>query len=381
MQKKIIALAIAAMVSAPAFADNTNFTFYGTADVSNDFVNTGDGTTAAVTTANPTGTSAVSGTAKRVISSNVSKFGFKGAEDLGDGLHAIWQIEQQIDLDASANNTFASRNTFAGLKNESYGTVLMGRHDTPMKISTRRLDVFADNIADNRALIGKKANTSFDSRLTDVLAYISPAFSGVTLAVATANLSEANTTGSTAANSALSAAAMYDVAPFYVALAYESHTLSSASTATVLSPVESASRLGFGYKADGLELNAVYESTSDNLNFVSGAQTSLFAHTAYYVGGKYAIAAADTVKLAYGSAGQIGTPTVANAGIDTSATQISLGYDHGVSKRTTLYVVYSKIANAGGANYAFSQNSGAASTVSGYGASPTVLSLGLKHSF
>src|SRR5664279_1950936 len=141
MQKKLIALAIASAISAPVFADNANFTFYGAADVSYDMVNTGDGVTAA------NGLVPVQGVTKRVVSSNVSKFGFKGAEDLGDGLAAVWQIEQQINFDDAAKNTFASRNTFAGLKSDSMGTVLFGIHDTPYKIATRGLDVFGDSIA------------------------------------------------------------------------------------------------------------------------------------------------------------------------------------------------------------------------------------------
>jgi predicted porin len=238
MQKKLIALAVATAISAPAFADNANFSFYGTVDVSYDSVNTGNGTT----TAN--GATAVTGVSKRVVSSNVSKFGFKGSEDLGDGLAAIWQIEQQVNIDDAAKNTFASRNTFGGLKSDSLGTVLFGIHDTPYKIAARKLDVFGDSIADNRALIGAPksatataatattagapgfAGTSaagFELRPNDVLAYISPAFAGVTAAIATVNLSEANYSSVTGKSSALSLAVMYDVAPFYGSLGM-SHT-------------------------------------------------------------------------------------------------------------------------------------------------------------
>ena len=154
MQKKLIVVALAAAITLPvaALADNGNFTFYGVADLSYDFVNTGDGTT----TAN--GATAVTGVSKRVVSSNVSKFGFKGSEDLGDGLSANWQVEQQINFDDAASNTFASRNTFVNLKNETLGTILFGRHDTPYKFATRKLDVFGDNVGDNRALMGAPAS-------------------------------------------------------------------------------------------------------------------------------------------------------------------------------------------------------------------------------
>src|ERR1039457_740954 len=378
MQKKIIALAIAAVLTSPALAlaDNANFTFYGTADVSHDTVRTGNGTT----TAN--GATAITGVTKEVVSSNVSKFGFKGSEDLGSGLAAVWQIEQQINLDDAAVNTFASRNSFAGLKSDSFGTVLMGRHDTPYKLSTRRLDVFADNIADNRALLGGvtanaagvgSARASFDGRQNNVLAYISPAFAGVTAAIATVNLAEANiSSGPTVAQnqpnaSALSLAVMYDAAPFYAAVAHESHKLDTVA----IGDSESANRLGFGFTQDMFTVGLVYEKTSDNLGT---ANANLYGHTGLYLGGKVNFGN-NAVKLAYGKTGQLG------ATLNSGASQVSVGYDHDLSKRTKLYVLYTKLSNGAGINYGSSQNSGAASPTSGFGTSPAALSLGLKHSF
>jgi predicted porin len=380
MQKKLIALAIASAISVPALADTANFSFYGIADVSHDSINTGDGTTT------KNGATAVKGITKQVVSSNVSRFGFKGSEDLGDGLAAVWQIEQQIDIDAAAKNTFASRNTFAGLKSNALGTVLIGIHDTPYKIATRKLDVFGDSIADNRALIGGvksiASNAGFELRPTDVLAYISPAIAGVTVAVAHVNMVETNTVVA-AVNTAQSLAVMYDVAPFYGAVGYEVHNLNSAyaigASKTVTSPNEKATRLGFGFKPEGFELNVVYEKTSDNLGTGADAGVNAYGHTAMYLGGKVHVSEAGAVKLAYGKAGETGSGAklVANSG----ATQVSLGYDHSLSKRTKVYALYSKLSNGKGVNYGFSQSTAAASTTSGFGTSPTVLSVGLKHSF
>jgi predicted porin len=381
MQKKLIALAIASAISVPALADNANFSFYGTADVSYDMVNTGDGTTLA------NGTVPVQGVTKRVVSSNVSKFGFKGAEDLGDGLAAVWQIEQQINFDDAAKNTFASRNTFAGLKSDSMGTVLFGIHDTPYKIATRGLDVFGDNIADNRALIGasSKSSAGFELRPSNVLAYISPAFAGITAAVATVNLTEANTTsGPTVAqhqqaNSAFSLAVMYNVAPFYASIATESHTLNTLNNAVDAGKSESANRVGFGYKPEGFEVNAVYEKTSDNLGTGVNSGVNTYGHTAFYVGGKVHTGTNSAVKVAYGKVGSYGSDKQQIA--DSGASQVSVGYDYGLSKRTKVYALYTKLSNGKGVNYGFSQNSGAASTTSGFGTSPSAISLGLKTTF
>lgn len=361
MQKKLIALAIASAISAPVFADNANFTFYGTVDASYDVINTSNGTT----TAN--GATAVEGKSKRVVSSNVSKFGFKGSEDLGDGLAAIWQIEQQINIDDAAKNTFASRNTFAGLKGD-FGTVLMGIHDTPYKLSTRKLDVFGDSIADNRALLGGvkslSAAAAFDGRPTDVLAYISPSFGGVTAAIATVNLTEANDKSTDVDKSAQSLGLMVDLAPFYVGLGYEKHKLGGDLN-------ESATKVGVGFNQDMYSVSAVYEKTSDNQGT---AQADKYGHKAFTVGGKLKLGSG-AVKLAYSKAGQLGST------VDSEAKMVAVGYDHSMSKRTTLYALYSKISNGKGINYEFTQNSGAATTSSGFGTSPSAISMGVKHTF
>jgi predicted porin len=360
MQKKIIALAIAAAVSAPAFADNANVTIYGTADMSYDYISTGNSA------------AGVAGVNKPNVSSNVSKLGLKGSEDLGDGLAAVWQIEQQINMDGSGTSTFGTRNTFAGLKSESAGTVLLGRHDTPYKLATRKLDVFGDSIADNRALLGsvtgKSAAAAFDGRQTDVIAYISPAMSGFTGAVAYVNLAEGNTTAAQAKASALSLAGMYDAAPFYGSIAYEEHKLDTVQ----VGGKEHAWKLGFGYTIDAFTLGLAYEKSTDNLTAVTYANR--YGHNAYYLSGAYKMGLS-AIKFAYGKAGTLGNTA------NSAANQFSLGYDHGLSKRTKLYAIYSRISNNAGINYAFSQSTAAATSVNGNGADPSVISLGIKHTF
>lgn len=384
MQKKIIAAAIAVAFSAPAFADNSNVTLYGVANVSYDVVNTG---------ANTAGKAGVS---VNKVSSNTSRLGLKGKEDLGDGLSAIWQIEQLIAID-NAGGTFGTRNTFAGLSSNSAGTVLLGRHDTPYKISTRNLDVFADGIADNRSLLGgvsasatttaanaaaggKSAGVAFDGRQPDVVAYISPTISGFTGAVGYVAGAEAAVAGSIK-GSAWSLAGWYNVAPFYVSLAHEIHNIGTTATGTAGAPTalaalaglkESATKLGFGYTLDAFTAGFAYERTSDNYG---AAGANFLGHNAYYLSGKYSFGSG-AIKAAYSKTGNLGAATA------TGAKQISLGYDHSLSKRTTLYALYTKIANDAAVNYGLSTNStGGSNTQNGAGASPSAFSFGLKHAF
>jgi predicted porin len=382
-QKKLIVIVLAAAAfSSPVLAETANVSVYGTADMSIDLIDTGS--TAA----------GVAGVSKTAISSNVSKLGFKGAVGLDNGLSGIWQIEQQINMDNSGG-TFATRNTFLGLKSDSAGTVLLGRHDTPYKLTTRKLDIFGDSIADNRALLGgissaatttaanavahgKSAGASFDGRQPDVIAYISPAMSGFTGALAYVAGAEATTTAAQIKGSAWSLAGMYDSAPFYGSLGYEVHNIGTVGTGTVAAPTllgalaglkESATKFGFGYKFDALDMGFVYEKTSDNFG---AAGANLLGHNAYYLSGKYSFGS-NAVKLAYGKAGQLGA--IANSG----ASQLSVGYDHGLNKSTKLYAIYSRISNQSAVNYAFSQTT--ATSANGAGASPSVFSFGMKYSF
>lgn len=365
MQKKIIVLAIAAALSAPAvvLADAANVTPYGVADVSVDFISTGTGIT-------PPATAAASGTSKMVVSSNASHFGLKGSEDLDGGLTAIWQIESQVNID-NAGGTFGTRNTFAGLKG-SFGTVLLGRNDSPYKSATRKLDVFANGLADNRSLMGAASTTvpgntanSFDSRPADAISYLSPTFGAFTVAIQRANAAETNTLSTQAKGDTLSLAAMYNAGPVYAALATESHNTKpnvGASTS------DKAMKLGVGYTRDALNVGLVYEK-------VSGDFTAN-KHNAIYVGAKFAVAGG-AVKAAITKKGQL------NSVANTGARQISLGYDHSLSKRTTAYVAYTKMSNEDGATNALSTGgtSSATGTVNGAGSDPSAISFGLKHAF
>ena len=345
MQKKIIALAIASALTVPALAlaETSNANVYGQVNVSYDFTKTGGS----------------NGTNVNKVSTNESRFGLKGSEDLGDGLSAVWQIEQAISVDTGGDQ-LASRNTFAGLSSKSAGTVILGRNDSPAKLATRKLDVFGDTTADNRALLGKgnAAGSGFDPRLDNVIMYTSPDLNGFKAAIAYSNLTESNTNSTQAKLNTVSLSGTYDVAPFYAALGYEKHELTSTTD-------EKATKLGLGYKMDSLQVNFIYEKIDDD---TVGATNK--DHNAYYLAGVYSFGN-DAVKAAYTKSKSI--TNIANTG----AKQWSLGYDHNMSKRTKLYALYTKLDNDSAQNYGMKFNASA----SGAGADPSAFSFGMKHSF
>ena len=394
MNKKLIALAIASAISAPAMAATGNVDIYGLLSVGVDSVQNGDNTN----DYSSTGANVSTHNTNRVgrFSDYASRIGFKGSEDLGNGLSAIWQIEQQINVDNGTGGFGGAnlRNTFVGLKSKDMGSVLGGRYDTPYKVATARLDPFADTLGDYNGLVGNAtsaatvfttatipvfvstkatsvgAGSYFDQRPSNTVAYMSPSWSGFSVAAAYAFGAE-NATANMVDKSAnlYSVAAMYDAGPLFLSAAYEKHNFGSTGVGTFAganSTDESAYKIGAGYSIMDFTLGALYEKTKDNFNAGSNA----LGHSTWYLSGKYQMGAV-ALKAAYGKANS-------NATADTGAKLYTVGADYSFSKRTTAYALYTQIKNDTNAGYNFSYN-----PASGIGAGdkPSGFSLGMKHAF
>ncbi|HXU92480.1 MAG TPA: porin [Gallionella sp.] len=360
-------LALSLLLALPgiAAAETGNVTLYGVANLSYELVSLGTGTA---------GTPAVTGPSNvNKVSSNASRLGLKGTEDLGDGLSAVWQVESLIAMD-NAGGTFGTRNTYAGLDSKDWGRLVLGRYDTPYNTTTRRLDWFIDTIADSQPLMGGttgiSATLGFAARQTDSVLYVSPVISGFTGTVQYANTAEGNTSAAQPKSSLLSMAGWYSEGPTYAALAHEIHYLNSLTGGR-----EDAWKLTLGYTPERFGIGFAVETTRDNLAALGGNQ---WGHHAYYLSGKYLIGK-DAVKAAYTSVGQLGTTA------NTDARQYTLGYDHTLSVRTTLYALYTRLHNGPAINYGLSSASsgGGANTIvaPGSGASPSAWSFGIKHIF
>jgi predicted porin len=366
MKSPVIGFALPVLLALPAVAaaETGNVILYGVANLSYELVSMGTGTA---------GTPAVTG-ARNVnkISSNASRLGLKGTEDLGDGLSAVWQIESLIAMD-NAGGTFGTRNTYAGLDSKQLGRLVLGRYDTPYNTTTRRLDWFIDTIADSQPLMGGttgiSATLGFAGRQTDGVLYVSPAIDGFTGTIQYANTSEGNTSAAQPKSSLLSMAGWYSEGPTYAALAHETHYLNSLTGSR-----EDAWKLTLGYTPERFGIGFAIESTHDNL----AAGANQWGHRAWYLSGKYFIGK-DAVKAAYTRVGQLGNTS------GTDARQYTVGYDHNLSARTTLYGLYTRLQNGPAINYGLSSASsgGGAGTIvaPGSGASPSAWSFGIKHIF
>ena len=220
-------LAIAAEGDAPTVKGNIEI--YGRAQVSYDMIDTGAKSPADETL--------------HKISTNGSRLGFKGSEDLGDGLNAVFQMELQINLDGRQTtvvsggtgtnppvytttgiDTITYRNSFAGLRHQAVGTLLLGIHDTPYKLSTLRLDVFGDTMGDYNAIIGNVNGTSnFDLRAKDTVVYLSSSWAGISIGLSRSTTGSETNTNNAGNSSLTSASVAYDVKPVYFSAASEIH--------------------------------------------------------------------------------------------------------------------------------------------------------------
>jgi predicted porin len=385
MKRSLIALAVAGAFAAPAaMADTSNVNVYGTVDMTVGQI------------------SATGKTSAFQVASNVTKLGFKGSQDVGDGLSVVWQIEQQIDIDntnttsgTTASNqggnghaTFAGRDSWGGLKG-GWGLLLLGKHDTPYKMVTSKFDAFHDELGDSRAIMGEGG--AHDARLSNVLAYVSPTFSGFTVVgayVAGAELPLNDTATSTTKATVYSLNGTYSNGPLDVGVAYQSVTIGAVGTGTfgqgtvdisalnglVVNDSTKAEEVGASYKFDDIaKVMATYEKISGS---GSAAATNLDMKNVnvgalFYIGN-------DDIKVAYTKGGDQGSKA------NTAPKQISLGYDHNLSKDFKLYAVYTKVTN-GSASAGFGvSNTG--SDMGGLkpatnGGSSSGLAAGFKYSF
>jgi predicted porin len=164
-------------------------------------------------------------------------------------------------------------NTYAGVRG-GWGLLLMGRHDTPVKMSTARLDLFADTLADDAHTPG-----FLDLRTDNTLLYVSPTLWGIQISGALVPSGGATTLGvrdyrADGIADGWSLAAVYTAGPVQASLGYQqlSRTLwqwqdglYDLSHAVVASD-ETLWRVGFGLLDwKGLDLTAIYESRSNAL--------------------------------------------------------------------------------------------------------------------
>ncbi len=150
--------------SGAAWAADTELRIYGGIDVSIDQTNTG---LQNITQA----------------STNNSYVGFGATSTLTPDWTVVGQIEGAAAITATPNlsDTFGFRNSFIGFVSKTWGSIKVGKNDTPYKSSTAAFDPFANTIGDYNSIVsntGGDSRVEFENRAPHAVWYESPTLFG-----------------------------------------------------------------------------------------------------------------------------------------------------------------------------------------------------------
>jgi len=184
MNSRKTLVAVAALALSGAAMAQSSVTVYGRLDASIGSAKAGPVTG---------GVGPVSNT--QMFSNNIttSRLGFRGTEDLGGGLSALFVIETGFSPDAPAATTLGNRAAVVGLSG-GFGTIKLGRHDTSFDdirdLSTSSNLWDSGHLASTETILGADANSAvpavagvgqladYGDRANNQVRYESPSFNG-----------------------------------------------------------------------------------------------------------------------------------------------------------------------------------------------------------
>jgi len=252
MKKILLASAIASLFSVAAHAQSS-VTLYGILDEGVQFNSNAK---------NTVGGNNVGGRQVALDSTsglNGSRWGLKGAEDLGGGLKAIFTLESGVNLNNGAfgqGGTPFGRQAFVGLSSSKYGAITLGRqYDS---VVTYVQPVATTGYIGGSSLIehpGDLDNLNNSLRTNNTIKYASPSFSGLTFG---AEVSLGGQAGNVTGGGGYSAGAAYANGPITLGAAYnyfKNPTGTAGSTGLFTDNVNGTSSLS------GV-LNSAYQSAS-----------------------------------------------------------------------------------------------------------------------
>ncbi|MDP3844218.1 MAG: porin [Oxalobacteraceae bacterium] len=236
-----------------------------------------------------------------------SRLGFKGAEDLGGGLSAIFQFENRFFADTGADQgpLFKAQSN-VGLKG-NFGTVRLGRIYNPVDDISAGLDPFGQD-----GIGAMQTNALLRVRQNNSIRYDSPNFSGFGVQ-AIYQLDEEDTLPVVQQNDGYGVSATYNNGPITAAAGWNRVANTNDSDYW---------NIGGGYAFGPAKIIALYEDAEINTNNTD--QKNALIGLAYNIG-------AGTINASFG---RLKTETATTSFADK---KLALGYTHNLSKRTSLY--------------------------------------------
>ncbi|HYR00891.1 MAG TPA: porin [Casimicrobiaceae bacterium] len=353
------------------------------------------------------------------ISTNLSYVGVRGRHPFDPNFNLIWQLEAGIDISAtpgtkaSNSNTsdavtgaLFSRNSFIGFSGADWGAVMVGKSETPYKLSTDRLNPFSGMIGDYRVIMGNTGGDNrveFAYRAPHAIWYNSPTWNGLALNVlyspgqnrsssgtdlgANNNLASAESDcagGNIPGSGALppscndgsfgnltSVAGTFTYGPLYVTAAYEQHNAVNRSSDTIGFPttppedtqgdpndvanetawkvaaqyaLPTKTTIGYIYEKFHRNVPAYLEYQNERQRWGSWLVVTQALTEKDVLSGGWAHAAATP-----GDPGQHNTPGGSNP--DNAANMYTVAWKHMLDRSTTIYADWAMTVNHADAHY------------------------------
>ena len=341
--KKMLLTLSVLMLAGGAFAADSDWSFYGVAHSSLNVLNNGDDSQLGLT-------------------SNTSRFGFKGTAPLNEDFTAFWQFESLLDVAGNTDGTvIGTRNTYVGFKHATAGKLMMGRHDTPFKTLGRKVEMFPDQLGDFRSM-----TMGWDNRQTELLAYASPDWDG--FAIFASYQFDQNVAGAEEAQTSMSAMAAYSTEQFLIGAAYEGYSAGygDINDANEYGDGPNAYRFVAKYMAPKFEVGGLYQGSTFQFEndlgngFDDYSQSVMGLGVLFKANEKWNVKGAMYASNYYTDAEDIEGTDLDES--DTTATQLSFGVDRIFTENVMVYFQYVMVGN--GDNY-FDGDDGAGFSLGG----------------
>jgi len=392
MQKKLIALAVAGLASTGAMAQ---VTLYGSVDVGvATYRSLNEGAAGLDTTRSKDYTTVTSGEGKS------NRIGFRGEEDLGNGLSALFLMEAGLQVDTGnagatvdpkgTNTAFESsmsndggtrlfgRQIYAGLKDAKLGQLTFGRHYASGNGVRSLADATGGSTAAAADQLFAAGPAGWGARFDNSISYVSPAVAGLVGEFQVSTGAENNSgthVGATSKRNDRATAASLKYSGFGVNAGIAYHRIYNAAAGTAENTLGTGVVVAANYNFGVATVYAGYQSGKAE-DVATDAETN--KARAYAVGVKVPFGGKHSVAVSYAKFDDRFIPA---GSTDDDAANFGVVYKYDLSKRSTLYAGASRLTNR---NFsAFGPNaggSGLAPTVAA-GADPKAFQIGMSHTF
>lgn len=258
-----------------------------------------------------------------------SYLGFRGDEDLGGGLHALFQLEHFFQPDTggggrtASDPTAFSRSAWVGLKGR-FGQISIGRHTSPYYVSMQLVNPFGASVVFSplvvQSYVGSFSNTVIgDTVWNNAIQYVAPNLGNL-------NLTAIYAPGEKAGDSSVSNLGLhlrYRRGPLTAVLSGQRVRTAALAPSTG----QYAYLAGASYDFGPFKLYGAAQATDNAVTETSSRTGQL--------GASVPVTAKGAILLSWART------TVDNQKLATGAHNIAaLGYDYTLSRRTNVYATY-----------------------------------------